>query len=121
MRLNEDLKLILYVDQTYQIHDHDLVGIDKLWYIYFHSADQKVIKKCKEFLWKLSTYSKIPEVSQKLYENYVKNIIYYMVNCDPEYKIDLCNKGFDIIDKMNEVGLKKEVLPSKNIEIHLKN
>lgn len=56
MRLNEDLKLILYADQSYQILDSDLVGLDKFWYIYFNSNDAKVTKKCKDFLWKLTTY-----------------------------------------------------------------
>lgn len=56
MRLNEDLKLISYTDQTYEILDSDLVGLDKFWYIYFHSSEQKVTKKCKDFLWKLTTY-----------------------------------------------------------------
>lgn len=60
MRLNEDLKLISYIDHTYEIQDYDLVGIDKLWYIYFYSTDAKVIKKCKDFLWKLATYHSSP-------------------------------------------------------------
>lgn len=66
MRLNEDLKLISYVNQTYEIQDPDLVGIDKLWYIYFHSNDPKVTKKCKDFLWKLATYSSTSDIKIKL-------------------------------------------------------
>ena len=82
MRLNEDLKLVSYVDQTYEIQDPDLVGIDKLWNIYFYSNDSKVIKKCKDFLWKLSTYSSTVEIKNRLLESYVKNIIHHMTNCD---------------------------------------
>jgi hypothetical protein len=57
LRFNEDLKLMEYIEQSYEIHDHDLVGIDKLWYIYFNSNDIRVVKKCKDFLWKLATYN----------------------------------------------------------------
>lgn len=47
MRLNEDLKLIFYSNQKYEILNSDLIGIDKFWYIYFYSPDLKVVKKCK--------------------------------------------------------------------------
>ena len=71
MRLNEDLKLISYADQTYSIQDPDLVGIDKFWYIYFYSNDSKITKKCKDILWKLATYNSTSEIKIRLLKEYV--------------------------------------------------
>jgi hypothetical protein len=95
------------VDQSYEIHDYDLVGIDKLWYIYFYSTDAKVIKKCKDFIWKLSTYNSKPEIKNKLLREYVEKIIFYMTNKEAEKRVDLCGKGFDMIDKMMEETQRK--------------
>lgn len=102
MRLNEDLKLISYAGQTYEIQDPDLVGIDKFWYIYFCSTDAKVIKKCKDFLWKLATYIVDPSVKIKLLKEYIDKITSFMSGCPEDHKIDFCHKGFDIIDKLME-------------------
>lgn len=107
MRLNEDLKLISYVGQTYEIQDPDLVGIDKFWYIYFCSTDTKVTKKCKDFLWKLTTYIVDPDVKIKLLKEYINKITSFMSDCPEDHKIDFCQKGFYIIDKLMEESQKK--------------
>lgn len=53
LRLNEDCKLITFEKDHYKINESSLIGIDKFWYIYFNSPDLKVIKKCKDFIFKL--------------------------------------------------------------------
>lgn len=120
MRLNEDLKLISYTDHTYEIQDPDFVGIDKFWYIYFYSNDPKVTKKCKDFLWKMTTYNNIYEIKNKLLREYIDKVISYMSDCSPDLKTDFCNKGFDIIDKLMEEAPKKEVV-IQTIQLTIKN
>jgi hypothetical protein len=69
-----------------------------------------VTKKCKDFLWKITTYNNDFETKKKLSKEYINKIIKYMSDsdCPPQQKIDFCNKGFDIIDKLMEEAPKKE-------------
>ena len=37
-RLNEDCKLISFEKDHYNVHDCQLIGLDKFWYIYFNCS-----------------------------------------------------------------------------------
>ena len=100
MRLNEDLKLISYENQKYQILDPDLVGLDKFWYIYFYSPEQKVAKKCKEFLWRLASYENSEDIKRKVYEKYIDKILRIMQDSKAEEIEEIHIRGFEIIEKM---------------------
>lgn len=56
MRLNEDCRLLSYENNMYEVCDPEMIGLDKFWYIYFNCSDNKVVKKCRDFLLKLSSY-----------------------------------------------------------------
>lgn len=77
MRLNEDLKLLSYDTQTskYSIEDCELIGLDKFWYIYFNVSDPKVVKRTKDFLWKLSTFEAKGEVKRSFLKSYIDKIL----------------------------------------------
>ncbi len=76
LRLNEDCKLISFEKDHYNVAQHPLIGIDKLWYIYFNCNDLKVIKKCKDFIFKLIMNS--GDKKQLLYQDSLTNIKKYL-------------------------------------------
>ena len=53
IRLNQDCKLIVHStgpgfnNGTYELIDTELIGVNKLWYIYLRGDDPKVTKKCR--------------------------------------------------------------------------
>ena len=73
LRLNEDLKLLSYEAQNnkYSIEDNELIGLDKFWYIYFNVTDPRVVKRAKDFLWKLSTYEANAAIKSIFMKSYI--------------------------------------------------
>ena len=88
MRLNEDLKLLSYQAQDfkYSIEDCELIGLDKFWYIYFNVADPKVVKRCRECLFKFSTFDSSTSKKREFMKNYIDKIVRTIDLCDPTLK-----------------------------------
>lgn len=83
MRLNEDLKLLSYETQSskYSIEDCELIGLEKFWYIYFNVTDAKVVKRTKDFLWKLSTFDASRVIKKVFLKGYIDKILKIAENC----------------------------------------
>ena len=82
--------------------------MDKFWYIYFNVADLKVAKKCRDLLWKLSTYESTLENKKIFLKEYIERILKIMESCDPTKKEVFTERAFDMIDRMSEQAQKKD-------------
>ena len=81
MRINQDCKFINHNHGgagggTYELVNVELIGFNKLWYIYFKGEDCKVVKKSKEFLTKIvSKFDYNEKVGQSIKEKYINILI----------------------------------------------
>jgi hypothetical protein len=95
LRLNEDCKLISFERDHYKIIKDELIGTDKLMYIYFNCMDLKVVKKCRDFMCKLVVNSE--ETKEAMYMYIINSLKKYMTYTFQMNKPDEVNKRQVII------------------------
>lgn len=104
LRLNEDLKLMIYDSDIhqYQIHDAVLIGLQKFWEIYFGVSDTKVADKCCEFLLQLTTYLGNCEVTVRnnFFGEYWKQLLKIIESIQENHDPKRFNKNFNMIEKL---------------------
>lgn len=125
LRLNEDCKLLTFENGHYVGRESHLIGLDKFWYIYFNVNDLKVIRRIRDFLWRIAAHAH-PDFHQRILDHVLVQLRRYLnaalaLDSHPMKQQVLLLRGFEAIEKMLQVREGKEEDKEGMLTLHIDN